>query len=537
MEIDGCDENYSLSLEKAYIASTETIVIYKTLFELLTKRKEQRGNDEAFVWYTKSLNRITLTYNEWYQKSLTAASNLSSTIRKGDLVCVFCNNGINPVVALTALQILGAKTCIVAAERHLESICNVFNFKAIFLGKDFLTDNVRAVIKDVDKMFLLDGESNEGQINFEMLLEKEDSDFINNLPVVNPDDVTLLLLSSGSTGMPKLICKDQMAIVHMAVSMWKLTKTKNLFNDRTLAHLGGLFSVFSSAMGQTIVSTTVPMAKTSENILEICQNEKIEAAFFVLFFFYDLVAMKDKIGESLKDLKVITTGGQIPIKSVINKFRQIFPYIHIYDVYGSTEVSMAFSKNLTNVDDFFISTTQEISIRDENGRIVKRNENGEVWIRPHYGFHGYFGKESTAALSWQRMSDIGYITTKGRLEILGRTTDQLHIGMLKVNPFIYEEKINELNEIEKAVIIGIPDERLGETMCVVVKFTKEYLANTCLEKAEEFLMKWCSKNLKGNENLGLIVKVARIHVLKEEWPRTSLGKLIRKDVQRLVLEK
>lgn len=483
------------------------------------------------------MKRISLTYGEWYEKSIKIAFNLSSYVKKGDLVCLFSKNEKNPVLVFTALQILGAQTCMIATERHLQCQMKNYKFETIFLSQDFLTENVKSLTKNVDKIVLLDGHSDEGHINFETLLTEADSNFVENLPIVNPDDVTILLQSSGSTGIPKLICKDQLAVIHMAVEVYRLTKCKNFFNDRTLSHVGGLFSVFSSALGQTIVSTTIPMAGNTDNILKICKNEKIEACFFVLYFFYDLIQKRKEVIEHLTDLKVITTGGQIPINSIVKQMAQILPNVPIYDIYGSTEVGCIFVKCLANGNHFEPCIAQAISIRDKDGKVLKRNETGEIWVLPRHGYHGYYGKPAPTALSWERMSDIGIITPEGRLQIFGRTSDILHIGMLKVNPFVYEEKLNDIDEIEKAVVVGIPDERLGETMCAVVKLSKSYSEKVSIEKARNYILDWCQQNIHGNETIGLIAKIEKLHILTGDWPRSALGKLIRKDVRSLVTEK
>ncbi len=124
---------------------------------------------------------------------------------------------------------------------------------------------------------------------------------------------------------------------------------------------------------------------------------------------------------------------------------------------------------------------------------------------------------------WYITSDIGEIGADGRLKILGRLDDAINSGGEKIWPDLVEEVIkSELNLTEVAVL-GLPDDKWGEVVVVVV--TKD-VTNIALHDIGQVV----------TQSIGSWAKPRKLFQL-DELPKTSIGKVSRKSLKALLSER
>lgn len=124
----------------------------------------------------------------------------------------------------------------------------------------------------------------------------------------------------------------------------------------------------------------------------------------------------------------------------------------------------------------------EVMIADSDGRAVPSGTVGEVFMRPATGpdatyFFGdryrYIGAEPRRlAAGWDSMGDLGYLDGDGYLFLCDRSTDLIIRGGANIYPAEVEAAIESHPMVRSCVVIGLPDEDLGETVAAVIETTE-----------------------------------------------------------------
>jgi fatty-acyl-CoA synthase len=135
----------------------------------------------------------------------------------------------------------------------------------------------------------------------------------------------------------------------------------------------------------------------------------------------------------------------------------------------------------------------EIRIVDETGRDLPRGERGELIIRGPSITPGYWNKpEATAEAfmdGWLKTGDAAYMDDEGFVFIVDRWKDMYISGGENVYPAEVENILYELPEIAEAAVIGVPDERWGETGMAIIALKPDAALS------EQAVIEHCLKNL------------------------------------------
>ena len=102
---------------------------------------------------------------------------------------------------------------------------------------------------------------------------------------------------------------------------------------------------------------------------------------------------------------------------------------------------------------------------------VPLNTTGSIQIRNRSLLMEYFGneeltKQSFAKGGWFRNGDFGEMIEGGRLVISGRDKDIISRGTRKILPGHIEDVVKRMEGVQQVSVVPIPDERLGEEICV-----------------------------------------------------------------------
>ena len=114
----------------------------------------------------------------------------------------------------------------------------------------------------------------------------------------------------------------------------------------------------------------------------------------------------------------------------------------------------------------------DIRICDEEGNTLPSGDTGEIWVRSCANIREYWHRPEVNAEEirdgWLKTGDIGYLDDDGFLYLADRAKDMIIRGGENIYPIEIENELLELDEVKEVAAIGLPHERLGEEVAVVV---------------------------------------------------------------------
>jgi long-chain acyl-CoA synthetase len=158
----------------------------------------------------------------------------------------------------------------------------------------------------------------------------------------------------------------------------------------------------------------------------------------------------------------------------------------------------------------------------DTARDVQPHEVGEVWLRAPNVMAGYFNREAETAAAlvdgWLRTGDGGYVDEEGYLFLTDRMKDMIVSGGENVYPIEVEEALARHPSVDDVAVIGVPDERWGETVMALV------IPRDGSAPSAEELVAFARERLAG-------YKLPRIVLFVDELPRTPTGKVLKRELR------
>ena len=222
-------------------------------------------------------------------------------------------------------------------------------------------------------------------------------------------------------------------------------------------------------------------------------------------------------------LKITMGGGMAVQRAVAENWRKVTgkPLI---EAYGLTETSPAACINPLDLSDHNGSIglpipSTELSIRDDEDRELGIGEKGELCIRGPQVMQGYWNRpEETAKVmtsdGYLRTGDIGIMDERGYTRIVDRKKDIILVSGFNVYPNEIEDVVALHPGVREAAAVGIPDEKSGEAVKIVVVKKDPALTS-------EALIAHCRQHLTS-------YKVPRHVEFRTELPKTNVGKILRR---------
>ena len=303
---------------------------------------------------------------------------------------------------------------------------------------------------------------------------------------ISPDNLAGIFYTSGSTGQPKGVMRNQRDILYRT---WFETNEDQICADDKISLL---YSCSFGASTTDIFNALLNGARlclydVRETGLVPLTNWLIqeEITFFhipVAFFrqFLDTLTGTEKFPK----LRQVTPSGGL-FKADVERFRKHFPPACILiNRLASSETGMVsrlvidqkcvISSNVAPVG--YPVPDKEVLILNETGEVVGFNQIGEIAVRSHYLSPGYWGKPELTrkAFSWDpkggaqriyRMGDLGRMRPDGCLEFLGRKDFQVKIRGYRVELSEVEAGLHNLDSVGEAVVVA-QESQAGEQRLV-----------------------------------------------------------------------
>jgi long-chain acyl-CoA synthetase len=164
----------------------------------------------------------------------------------------------------------------------------------------------------------------------------------------------------------------------------------------------------------------------------------------------------------------------------------------------------------------------ELTLLDDDGAEVPQGSAGEIAIRGPQVMAGYWQRpDETAKVmtadGFFRTGDIGVMDERGYFKIVDRKKDMILVSGFNVYPNEVEDVLSQLPGVLECAAVGIPDEKAGEAVKVVI-----VKSNPALTEAE--VRAWCEANLTGYKRPKLVE-------FRTDLPKTTVGKILRRELR------
>ncbi|MDQ0269847.1 AMP-binding protein [Cytobacillus purgationiresistens] len=368
-----------------------------------------------------------------------------------------------------------------------------------------------------------------GMKSFSALLEEPWEERLNvsllNQIELDPNEVTEIIFTSGTTGQPKGVMHTHNTLC-VSTDYWvehlELTPDDVMFMASTFAHQTGFgYGVrLPTHYGGTAVYQDV---WNPTDFLRLVELEKITFTAGATPFLQDTVQAEGIENYDISSLRAfVALGAPIP-RSLVKEARDKVPF-KILAGWGQTEDGLV---TLTKLDDSIEKLTvtdghpfagMKLKMIDLDGYECAPNIEGDILCKGPALFVGYFQKmeetHSEFRDGWFVTGDRGVMDEDGYIRITGRNKDIIIRGGENIPVAYVENTLYEHPDIADLQIIAMPDPRLQEKACVFIKM-KADRQPLILKELQEFLQEKGVAKQYWPEHLETI----------DDFPRTPSGKI------------
>src|SRR5581483_5479110 len=160
-------------------------------------------------------------------------------------------------------------------------------------------------------------------------------------------------------------------------------------------------------------------------------------------------------------LEQITLGGEAAPEGLIERLHALFPAARISHVYAGTEFG-----SVVAVSDGRSGLPVSVLDRGEEADVQLRIVDGELQIRSRVGMLGYH-QASESEHDWRSTGDLVEVRD-GRIQFVGRTTEIINVGGVKVHPLPVEELVCSVTGVQLAAVYGRPNPITGQIVSIDV---------------------------------------------------------------------
>jgi fatty-acyl-CoA synthase len=348
-------------------------------------------------------------------------------------------------------------------------------------------------------------------------------------PGVGLDDPAAILYTSGTTGRPKG------AVLTHGNLTWNSLNTLvdvDIVSTDVALVISPLFHAASLGMGLLPVvlkggTVVLERAFDAGRALRLIAEHGVTMLSGVPTTYQFMAEHPDWASTDLSTLAKLTCGGSPVPTRVLEAFEA--RGLSFSQGYGMTETSPgATYLPATRTRAKMGSAGQphfftEVRVVDENGSSLEPGEIGEIQVRGPNVTPGYHGNpaataEAFTADGWFRTGDLGSFDDEGYLFVADRLKDMIISGGENIYPAEVEDLILGIADVTGVAVIGIPDERWGETPWAVVT----------LRPGAELTTEQLAEHLSGRIAR---YKIPKNVVVVDELPRTASGKVKKLDLR------
>lgn len=426
-----------------------------------------------------------LTYKQLFTQVAQYGSYLiEQGVKESDFIVVQSPNRIEHFIVMFGVFYSGAKP-VFCLDGHGEyEIDNIINISQASGYIRIVTENNKdAVVGSVDRLKQKNALLKYVEIIYSSGIDTFSLPKSKIVPArkISPDAIAFLLLSGGTTGVPKLIPRthdDYLYSVRESAKICELNEKSKLLLVLPVTHNFPMSS--PGFLGGFYAGSSVYLADTASPsicfpLIEKYKINQVSLVPSLLMLWLDSIFF-DKF--DLSSLRVIQVGGAKLLPEIAKKFVDKFNIV-LQQVYGMAEGLVNYTR--LNDDLQTILTTQgkkiseddEILIVDETEHPLKQGETGQIITKGPYTINGYYNlpdvnKASFTEDGYYKTGDIGYLDINSNIVVTGRLKEIINKCGEKISPSEIESLLIDHPNIKDVSVVGIPDKILGEKIKVYV---------------------------------------------------------------------
>ncbi|WP_308212044.1 MULTISPECIES: (2,3-dihydroxybenzoyl)adenylate synthase [Nocardia] len=306
----------------------------------------------------------------------------------------------------------------------------------------------------------------------------------NSLPEVDPSDIALMLVSGGTTGLPKLIARthdDYAYNARASAEVCALGPEDVYLVTLPAAHnfplaCPGILGTITTGGAIALIDDPSP-----ENAFAAIERLGVTVTAMVPPLAQLWSAATEWEQADLSSLRLVQVGGA---KLAEVNAREIEPALgaRLQQVFGMAEGLLNYTR-LDDPDELVcgtqgrpLSPADEVRVVDANGNDVAPGEEGELLTRGPYTIRGYYRapEHNSRAFTpdgFYRSGDLVRQLPSGHLIVSGRIKDVINRGGENISCDELEEHLLAHPAVRHAAAVGLPDPSLGEKVCAVLVVT------------------------------------------------------------------
>lgn len=494
---------------------------------------EHKPDGEAISYLNRSW-----TWSQWNDRVRRLAGALAARgIGRGDVVSFLDKNHPACVETTLAAATLGAATAIInfrLAGDEIDYVLNDSGAKLLIVGTELLPaiEKIRDRLTHVEEVITVTPDGADGD-QYEAMLAAATPR--GRSPEVTPNDVCVIMYSSGTTGNPKGIRLTQANLIAHTVNAGTFEFEDD---DKNMVAMP-LFHVGGSSYAQFGIHAGIPSIMTREVDGASLAGALLAGStrtFLVPAVLGKVMEMGSDAIKLFNQLRTFVYGASPMPPALLRTALEKFPNTDFVQVYGLTEVGGAITQlspeahrdesrpeRLTSAG----QPAREVEVRvvdPDTLEEVPRGQPGELWFRTPQLMEGYHNKpeatkEAITEDGWFRTGDIGRIDEDGFVFVEDRLKDMIISGGENIYSVEVERALTDHPAVLDAAVFGIPDEKWGESVQAVVELSAGE------STTPEELIAWCQERLAR-------YKCPRQVDILDELPRNPTGKLLKRDLRK-----
>jgi 2-furoate---CoA ligase len=467
-----------------------------------------------------------LGYASWYEEIARVAGGLTALgLRRGDRLAVILQNRLEMASLHWACQFAGIVVTPLNWRIKPEELdyCLADADAAAIVFDEVAADTVaHAAAERLPRIAI--GEIDGATCRFEDL-QGSANGFV---PRAGPEDLSLLLYTSGTTGRPKGVprrhrAERTAALAHVAQNLYG--RGERTLGVMPLYHTMGVRSLLAMAL---VDGTFVCLPRfDASRALRLIARERISNLYLVPTLYHDLIGHPDFAATNTSSVRKLGFAGAAMSDGLLKRVDMAFRPELLVNHYGSSEIytftvepraaakpgaaGKAGLNQRIRIVRLGADSADARAVTGENGQIIADIASDEA-------FEGYWRRPDADARAlrggWYFTGDTGYVDADGNLFVTGRVDDMIVSGGENVSPVEIESILSLHPAVAEVAVAGLPDERWGQRITAFVK------RGGAIET--EALDAWCRGSSLAD------YKRPREYVFVAEIPKSPVGKILRR---------
>ena len=346
------------------------------------------------------------------------------------------------------------------------------------------------------------------------------------------EDISVMLFTSGTTGMPKGVPRKQRAeraagIAHVAQNQYAMAEVT--LGVMPLYHTMGVRTLLSLCI---INGTYVAIPRWDVDVaIDTIERESVTHLYLVPTLYHDMLQSKNFNASRVKTVRKLGFAGAPMHDALLLSLSEAFTPELFVNHYGSSEIyTYTINQNAAakpgcagkagiNARIKVVKLDQG-SIQAMPTQVASCNEEGQIIcdLSGDEAFEGYWKRpdadQKSIRRGWYFTGDTGYFDESGDLFVTGRVDDMIISGGENISPVEIESILSLHPLVSEVAVAGLKDDRLGQKVVAFIR-ASGILDSTTLDE-------YC----RGSDLINL--KRPREYVFVKEIPKSPVGKVLRR---------